>query len=208
MPERAAVALVRAFREIHATRMHGLPFINGALEVEAVGFVRWREHWLGALVTPWFMNLVMLPDDPRRWTSVPVGDSCSYAFPAGVFEFIAGFEPQVGEFQSCSLFSPMFEFQDQASARLTAHEALRALFDIGNAQQPDEGSTPIATPLAPAELPVPSPGPATAIVHGSAEAPAPAAAPVQAHQTPPAPPLSKRDFLRGEFLARPHEPER
>ena len=178
MPEGAAAALERAFREIHATRMRGLPFVNGALDVEAVGFVRWHEHWLGALVTPWFMNLVMLPGDPRHWTSLPVGESCSYAFPAGVFDFIAGFEPQVGEFQSCSLFSPMFEFEDQESARLTAQEALRALFDVGNAQQPDEGSTPIAASPDPVALPV------------------------------SAPPLSKRDFLRGDFLARPHEPDR
>ena len=32
-------------------------FVNPALAVEAVGFRPWEDHWLGVMVTPWFMNL-------------------------------------------------------------------------------------------------------------------------------------------------------
>ena len=35
--------------------------LNPALSVEAVGFRPWDEHWLGVLVTPWFMNLWLMP---------------------------------------------------------------------------------------------------------------------------------------------------
>ena len=35
--------------------------VNPALAVEAVGFRPWGEHWLGILITPWFMNLVLMP---------------------------------------------------------------------------------------------------------------------------------------------------
>lgn len=126
-PERLAAA----FRAIHATRMRGLPFVNERLAVEAVGFREWNGRWLGVLITPWFMNLVLLPDDApgARWQPLGQGASAAYAFPAGVFEFIGAREDAVGEFQSCSLFSPMFEFADQATARLAAEAALAALFE-------------------------------------------------------------------------------
>jgi [NiFe] hydrogenase assembly HybE family chaperone len=124
-----AVRLEAAFRDIHGQRMRGLPFVNEALQVEAVNFQRWEGRWLGALITPWFMNLVLLPDAPAAWRSLALRAEASYEFPAGVFEFIGGFEPAIGEFQSCSLFSPMFEFEGQDAARATAAAALAALFD-------------------------------------------------------------------------------
>ena len=123
--------LEAAFQDIYAQRMQGLPFVNEALQVEAVGFRRWEGRWLGVLITPWFMNLVLLPDAPGEWRSLPVRGDTSYAFPAGVFDFIGGFEPAIGEFQSCSLFSPVFEFQQHEAARATAEAALEALFDAG-----------------------------------------------------------------------------
>lgn len=133
-PER----LVAAFRAIHATRMRGLPFVNERLAVEAIGFRRWNERWLGVLLTPWFMSLVLLPDDTARarWQPLKPGACAAYEFPAGVFEFIGGREEAIGEFQSCSLFSPVFEFADQATARLAAEAALAALFDAQNRREP------------------------------------------------------------------------
>lgn len=124
-----AECLERAFRSIHDERMLGLPLLNPALAVEAVGFGPWESHWLGVLITPWFMNLVLMPREPEGWRAAASGDAVTYAFPAGAFEFIAGRDDAVGDYQACSLFSPMFEFQDQDSARLTATAALQALFD-------------------------------------------------------------------------------
>lgn len=129
-PERLAAA----FRAIHAQRMRGLPFVNERLAVEAVGFREWNGGWLGVLITPWSINLVLLPADPpdARWQPLRQGATAAYEFPAGVFEFIGGHEETIGEFQSCSLFSPVLEFADQATARLAAETALAALFDGQN----------------------------------------------------------------------------
>lgn len=137
-----AARLEAAFRAIAAERMRGLPFVNEALEVEAIGFAPWDAHWLGCLVTPWFMNLVLLPRDAAAWPSVAAGDKVAYRFPAGVYEFVAGREQAIGEYQACSLFSPMFAFADHDAARLTAQAALQALFDAAN------GDTPYAPPAA------------------------------------------------------------
>ncbi|MBE0548741.1 MAG: [NiFe]-hydrogenase assembly chaperone HybE [Rubrivivax sp.] len=125
-----------AFREV-AKRMQGLGFVNPALEVEAVAFEPWQGHWLGVMVTPWFMNLVLLPRDRRLWQTVPVRAKRKLHFPAGSYEFIGSDDPVIGEHQTCSLFSPMHEFEDHAAARLVARLAREALFDAANAEAPE-----------------------------------------------------------------------
>jgi [NiFe] hydrogenase assembly HybE family chaperone len=137
----AVAARVHAtFGRVQRERMAGLPFVNEALRVELVGLRRWRGLWLGALVTPWFMNLLLLPGDgegtseepPARWPRVATGEYAQFAFPAGTMSFLAGREGEVGEYLSCSLFSPMFEFADHETARQTAAACLVALFDSAN----------------------------------------------------------------------------
>jgi [NiFe] hydrogenase assembly HybE family chaperone len=139
-----APRLEAAFRAIGTERMRGLPFVHEALEVEAVGFAPWAAHWLGVLVTPWCMNLVLLPRDPAAWHSIPPGDKLAYRFPAGVYDFVAGCEDEIGEFHACSLFSPMFEFADHAAARLTAEAALQALLDPANGDDAPRGGAPMS----------------------------------------------------------------
>ena len=70
LPERVAT-LERAFRQVAETRMQGVPLLNAALQVQAVGFAPLADEpgvALGVLVTPWFMNLLRLPLAP-----VPMG---------------------------------------------------------------------------------------------------------------------------------------
>ena len=167
--------LTEAFRAV-AVRMRGLDFVNPALEVEAVGFAPWENCWLGVMLTPWFMSLALLPRDPVRWQPLAVGEKRRYRFPAGVYEFIGAADAVAGDYQMCSLFSPVLEFDDQATARLVAELAREALFDPQNAESHDY---PEAN-LAPAAAAAPGP-------------PAGMQARVEA-------PMSKRDFLRGRVL--------
>jgi [NiFe] hydrogenase assembly HybE family chaperone len=124
----AADRLQSTFEVIHRERMRDVPIVNAALEVEAVGFRGWQGQWIGALVSPWFINLVVLPAD-GAWRAAADRESVWYAFPAGRFEFIAGSEPGLGPYHACSLFSPVLEFADHETARETARIALESLFD-------------------------------------------------------------------------------
>lgn len=119
--------LEAAFRRIETGSMAGVPMLNSALRVEAVGFTRWQNHWLGILITPWFMNLVLVPGEAASWQGVAPGKRLFRKFPSGDFAFLGSNEPEVGEFQSCSLFSPMGQFASQAEAREVALAALAAL---------------------------------------------------------------------------------
>jgi [NiFe] hydrogenase assembly HybE family chaperone len=126
--EEAVARLEAAFGTIQRERMQGIPILNPALAVQAVGMREWQGQWLGALVTPWFISLVVLPGE-GPWRGAGDRESVWYAFPSGHFEFIAGSEPGIGEYHACSLFSPVLEFADHETARETARVALEVLFD-------------------------------------------------------------------------------
>ena len=146
-----AAALQQAFRSVLDKQMRDMPMLNPALCVEAVGFRPWSDHWLGILVTPWFMNLVLMPRVNAKWQPIGERESRHYVFPAGVFEFIGARDAALGDYQACSLFSPMFEFADQREARETAVAALAALFDAASRESPQaHAPRPCATVAAPA----------------------------------------------------------
>lgn len=132
----AAARLESAFERIRTTRMAGLPFLNERLRVEAVGTREHEGEWLTVLVTPWCMNLVLLPGS-GPWKPLAAGGERLVAFPAGRYRFIAGHDESLGEYHACSLFSPAQEFADHDTARAVAAAALEALFDPAHAGMPD-----------------------------------------------------------------------
>ena len=148
--EEPGAALESAFRRIEAGRMREVPILNPALAVRAVGFRRHDAGWLGVLVTPWFMNLLLLPASGVPWVSLGEGEKRTMAFPAGAFEFIGGHEEAIGEYQSCSLFSPVLEFEDQQAAIATAEAAIASLFEpaIDGAPQREVAAGRAREPLA------------------------------------------------------------
>ncbi len=124
--------LQRVFEDIHRTRMAGIPLLNPALRVQCVGFRPWGDEILGVLITPWFLNLMLLPSEADKLDECNIGEKQTRLFSSGAYEFIVGEETGVGRYLSCSLFSPMFEFEDQAAAVAVAGEVFQALMDEGN----------------------------------------------------------------------------
>ena len=123
------------YREIAETRMQGIPILNGALAVKALGMRVWGDHMLCVLLTPWFMNVVLLAREDET-ENRPAGSKQTFAFPAGSFEFILGREEGIGPHWMCSLFSPVLEFADQETAEAAALAAIDELFSDG--EEPDE----------------------------------------------------------------------
>jgi [NiFe] hydrogenase assembly HybE family chaperone len=139
----------QVFARIGATRMQGVPVLNAALCVQAVGFEVVAEDDVqvlqGILITPWFMNLLRLPLVPdAAANATESGSKQSHRCGGQLFEFIAAYEDALGSFEACSLFSPMFEFADQAGALATATEILKLLRTQpkANAKQATQPSAP------------------------------------------------------------------
>jgi len=115
------------FERIAATRMAGLPIVNPVLGVEAPGFQRWAGEWLGVLITPWSISLMLVPGGGAAFTRLQPGEHQSWSFPSGTYDFIANREEHLGDYQLCSLYSPVFEFDSPVTARFTAIASLTAL---------------------------------------------------------------------------------
>jgi [NiFe] hydrogenase assembly HybE family chaperone len=93
---------------------------------------------------PWFMNLVRLPECQ---VTAPLYLTAERQTVRGIFgntavDFIGAFEPRIGAFEVCSLYSPMFEFDNQAATVATAQEILNQLRRPTPAQAPDGLAAP------------------------------------------------------------------
>ena len=118
--------LVARYQAIYQERMRDLPIVNPRLAVEAVGFEQWEDQDLGVLITPWFMNLVLLPDSARL-TDLPQGDRVECRFPSGPCELTVYHDEDLGSYLAAVLFRTVADFPDQDVARAVAEEALAQL---------------------------------------------------------------------------------
>ena len=130
--------LVRAYEKAEDAIV-GLPVHNARLRIEPVGFREFDDAYVGVMVTPWSMNIVLLPQDPKALPHNALGGSRQVVFPSGGYGFIAGRMDGVGHLETCSLFSPMDEFDDMDVAIMAAHSAMEGLF---TPEKPDEKKQP------------------------------------------------------------------
>ena len=140
--QEAVVQLVARFRQIGEERMRGLPIYHEALQVEAVGFRPCAMGLIGVLITPWFMNVILLPTAAAHDPRLRLGDKVSHALPAGEQEFTVGEDEVIGVYHFHSLASPMLHFKTQDGARATGMHALqRMLTPVAAEHQSDAGAT-------------------------------------------------------------------
>lgn len=164
LPRPAAADRFEAyFRDVLEHQMRDMPLAHPDLEVETRAWRHWQSQWLGVLVTPWCMNLVLLGDqessadcgtvtDTKTNTNTAgrtgsdadadasrsrTGERVIVAFPSGNYDFTGNHDDSLGYWRSCSLYSPMFEFDSQVLAREVADQAIEALFDTSTAQSKD-----------------------------------------------------------------------
>lgn len=132
----------QAFTRIHAEHMAGLPLLNDALAVEVVGFVAWGGRQIGVLITPWCVNLMVLPQAGGAWQPPDEGVWRHERFPGMELQLLGGAEQALGRYAFRSLLSPVTGYADQQSLRAVAREVLKQLLG--------DGAAPVAEPPAPA----------------------------------------------------------
>ena len=135
-----ASRLEAGFKYIHQNRMKGLPFLHPKVKVHAVGFKKWTNFWLGVMVTPWAINLILCEGEEGYWKSVPEGKKLHYQFPAGLYDFISVKDKILGEYKMCSLLSPLEEITDD---QMAVEVAYAALDEIMKDEQPEDEGTPM-----------------------------------------------------------------
>lgn len=116
------------YRNVWETRMRDLPFVNPALTVEAHGFQRLDGDWLGVVITPWFLNLLLVSGGGTLWGDIPAGERRYLMLPCGTLQFIADDDPDIGPYQYCPLIAPVDQLPDMATARIVALDAIKTVF--------------------------------------------------------------------------------
>jgi [NiFe] hydrogenase assembly HybE family chaperone len=114
-------ALLDCFRQVDAG-MRELPIYNDKIAIEAIGFRPFGDDALiGVVLTPWFMNLKLLPIVPEPMRMAEIGRPVEVELPAGKRTFVIGGNEIVGLYRAHSLHSPVLTFtlpgQAQAEAR-------------------------------------------------------------------------------------------
>ena len=108
--------MIDRFKVIDEERMRDLPFYNRQLSVEAVAFQESEDYYVGARITPWFINLMLLfkqqPD-----ASAELGSMTLHQLPAGEQSFMVGEDEVIGRYDFISLASPTNKFKTQQQAR-------------------------------------------------------------------------------------------
>ena len=119
--------LQAVFENIAATRMAGVPILNPAMRVEVVGFREWEGRWVGVLVTPWMINIVLMPGAEMPLAPLLQGENQTWHFPSGAYAFMGLNEPELGTCHICPLISPVAEFASHEDAVAVAREVAESL---------------------------------------------------------------------------------
>lgn len=119
--------MVRHFETIEREHMRGLPIVNPELVVEALGFRDFGAHAIGVLISPWFMNLVLIPGNDE-FSGVDQGTVVDIRMPAGPCAFTVSHDAELGTYLSAVLFGVVTDFPDQAAARDIGTDALERCF--------------------------------------------------------------------------------
>lgn len=133
-----------AFERIRRERMAGMPMLNPAVRVAAVGFARHGDkgqEWRGVLVTPWGINLLLLPA-ALGWPVPDPHERVFRAYPSGTFAFLANREEGMGDYLACPLIHDMQHYADHDTAVLTARACLVALDTAPSEQEAGAPESP------------------------------------------------------------------
>ncbi|MCG6968959.1 MAG: [NiFe]-hydrogenase assembly chaperone HybE [Gammaproteobacteria bacterium] len=138
--------LVNRFDTIGRERVQGLPIYNAKLAVEAIDFQSCEGGQIGVLITPWFVNVMLFPDDATSWQFKELGEKVKFTLPSGEHEFTVGEEDAIGRYLFRSVVSPTHCYKSQPPARSAASKALSDLLvpaqneeDTVDNNQPDTG---------------------------------------------------------------------
>lgn len=134
--------LVERFTHIGETGMRDLPIYNHHLEVEAVDFQLTENGWLGVLITPWFINVILLPEQ-KSAASVPLGEKVTHELASGEHVFSVGEDDELGHYDFITLASPTLNFKSQHVAREAAEKALTKLRTPPNEYQEEIPEQPV-----------------------------------------------------------------
>ena len=133
-----APLLVAQYERIAREEMQGLPFYHATMPIVAECTL-FEDQWLGCVLTPWMLSVVVLPGPDQLWPVRSSSDRLALQLPCGNMTFMVGELPETGQLLSCSLMSPRRICSDGTSE---ASERIRAASCSDNISSEKKPTTP------------------------------------------------------------------
>ncbi|ASN86552.1 hydrogenase-2 assembly chaperone [Pectobacterium versatile] len=102
-----ATQLEAAFQAVAESNMQHLPFFQPQIPVRACGFQLFEHQWVGCMLTPWMLSLLVLPGPDQVWQQRTVGEKLALILPCGNIRFTVGDINGCGQYLAASLMSPL-----------------------------------------------------------------------------------------------------
>jgi [NiFe] hydrogenase assembly HybE family chaperone len=125
--QQISATMEQTFKRILTENMQGIPILNPMIEVQALGFQEWQGRVLGVIITPWLMNLVLLPAEGEDWSQMELGHKQPHEFPSRSYKFMINDIEGIGPCQTYSMCSPMRDFSTHQQAVQVAQDFLDGL---------------------------------------------------------------------------------
>ncbi|MCO7509191.1 hydrogenase-2 assembly chaperone [Serratia fonticola] len=122
--------LETAFQAIADGEMQDLPFFQPQIPVRACGFQLFEQQWVGTILTPWMLSLLVLPGPEQVWQPHAVGDKLALSLPCGSVRFIVGEIAGCGQYLACSLMSPLDRHLGADQALALAQQSARMALSL------------------------------------------------------------------------------
>lgn len=130
------------FHQLWAARGQDFPAINPKLAIKAIGFARVHGDWMGVMVTPWFVHLILLAGGGTLWGDIPLGQRRYLDLPGATLPFTAAEAFGIGAYQYSPLLAQVSEAEDMAAAQRVADDALQAILHLPGAMAAPDDEVP------------------------------------------------------------------
>ncbi|MDF2403180.1 hydrogenase-2 assembly chaperone [Aeromonas sp. 5HA1] len=124
-----APLLVAQYERIAREEMQGLPFYHATMPIVAE-CVLFEGQWLGCVLTPWMLIVVVLPGPDQLWPVRSSSDRLALQLPCGNLTFMVGELPESGQLLSCSLMSPLDPHLGAEQGRSLVSSTLKMLLSL------------------------------------------------------------------------------
>ncbi|WP_429225504.1 hydrogenase-2 assembly chaperone [Aeromonas veronii] len=124
-----APLLVAQYERITREEMQTLPFYHATMPIVAECTL-FEGQWLGCVLTPWMLSVVVLPGPDQLWPVRSSSDRLALQFPCGNMTFMVGELPETGQLLACSLMSPLEPHLGANQGRTLVSSTLKMLLSL------------------------------------------------------------------------------